>query len=194
MKRFPKYFFLWVDFSKAFDSISHNYILINKSVSDIKIPIQWGSRQGDPISGYLFNIVLDVLNLGFKFNGQGVVNQAAKFLDDLPSKYLRIKKLNVISKAVVWSQCESFFESEWVTADQTAHRFCFSKSNKTKPKTMMNAHKSSFPISKGGFDLWVPSKRTEAAIASLRCRNKAKEFFVLLKANSQKPCVQVSRT
>eukprot|EP01126_Amoeba_proteus_P008154 TRINITY_DN1299_c0_g2_i1.p2 TRINITY_DN1299_c0_g2~~TRINITY_DN1299_c0_g2_i1.p2 ORF type:complete len:118 (+),score=11.74 TRINITY_DN1299_c0_g2_i1:1977-2330(+) len=58
MKRFPNHFSLWVDFSKAFDSIAHNYqastrILINDSVSDIKIPVKRGSRQGDPISGYL---------------------------------------------------------------------------------------------------------------------------------------------
>eukprot|EP01126_Amoeba_proteus_P021843 TRINITY_DN2223_c0_g1_i6.p1 TRINITY_DN2223_c0_g1~~TRINITY_DN2223_c0_g1_i6.p1 ORF type:complete len:299 (+),score=22.94 TRINITY_DN2223_c0_g1_i6:43-939(+) len=37
-------------------------ILFNKSVSDTSIPIKRGSRQGDPISGYLFNISLDVLN------------------------------------------------------------------------------------------------------------------------------------
>eukprot|EP01126_Amoeba_proteus_P031374 TRINITY_DN307_c0_g3_i4.p1 TRINITY_DN307_c0_g3~~TRINITY_DN307_c0_g3_i4.p1 ORF type:complete len:204 (-),score=9.85 TRINITY_DN307_c0_g3_i4:466-1077(-) len=91
MKRFLKHYFLWVDFSKVFNFISHNYmldllrllhfppnficaiqnltsqastrILFNKSVSNIHIPVQRGSRQGDPISGYLFNIALDVLNL-----------------------------------------------------------------------------------------------------------------------------------
>eukprot|EP01126_Amoeba_proteus_P016821 TRINITY_DN178_c0_g5_i17.p2 TRINITY_DN178_c0_g5~~TRINITY_DN178_c0_g5_i17.p2 ORF type:complete len:122 (-),score=10.32 TRINITY_DN178_c0_g5_i17:983-1348(-) len=37
-------------------------ILFNKSISITFIPIMRGSRQGDPIFGYLFNIVLDVLN------------------------------------------------------------------------------------------------------------------------------------
>eukprot|EP01126_Amoeba_proteus_P045197 TRINITY_DN504_c0_g1_i20.p1 TRINITY_DN504_c0_g1~~TRINITY_DN504_c0_g1_i20.p1 ORF type:complete len:213 (+),score=15.81 TRINITY_DN504_c0_g1_i20:779-1417(+) len=90
IKHHPKHFFLMVDFSKAFDSIAHKYlldmlvviqfpsqfiyaiknltfqvntnILVNESISDIKIPVGHGSRQGDPISGYLINIALDVLN------------------------------------------------------------------------------------------------------------------------------------
>eukprot|EP01126_Amoeba_proteus_P041653 TRINITY_DN4489_c0_g1_i5.p2 TRINITY_DN4489_c0_g1~~TRINITY_DN4489_c0_g1_i5.p2 ORF type:complete len:102 (+),score=8.54 TRINITY_DN4489_c0_g1_i5:334-639(+) len=37
-------------------------ILFNKSISTTSISIMRGSRQGGPISGYLFNIVLDVLN------------------------------------------------------------------------------------------------------------------------------------
>eukprot|EP01126_Amoeba_proteus_P044960 TRINITY_DN5017_c0_g2_i11.p2 TRINITY_DN5017_c0_g2~~TRINITY_DN5017_c0_g2_i11.p2 ORF type:complete len:109 (+),score=2.55 TRINITY_DN5017_c0_g2_i11:648-974(+) len=73
--------FMWIDFSKAFDSISHGFlftllkhidfpesminslrntmnqastrILFNKSLSLNSIPIRRGSRQGDPISGYL---------------------------------------------------------------------------------------------------------------------------------------------
>eukprot|EP01126_Amoeba_proteus_P003220 TRINITY_DN11063_c1_g1_i4.p1 TRINITY_DN11063_c1_g1~~TRINITY_DN11063_c1_g1_i4.p1 ORF type:complete len:182 (+),score=3.05 TRINITY_DN11063_c1_g1_i4:737-1282(+) len=58
--------FLWIDFSKAFDSISHDCPLsllehIGFSESLINA-IMRGSRQKDPISGYLFNIALDVLN------------------------------------------------------------------------------------------------------------------------------------
>eukprot|EP01126_Amoeba_proteus_P062835 TRINITY_DN859_c0_g1_i1.p1 TRINITY_DN859_c0_g1~~TRINITY_DN859_c0_g1_i1.p1 ORF type:complete len:168 (-),score=13.65 TRINITY_DN859_c0_g1_i1:492-995(-) len=37
-------------------------LVLNKSISETSIPIQRGSRQGDPISGYLFNIAIDVLN------------------------------------------------------------------------------------------------------------------------------------
>eukprot|EP01126_Amoeba_proteus_P029455 TRINITY_DN2905_c0_g1_i18.p1 TRINITY_DN2905_c0_g1~~TRINITY_DN2905_c0_g1_i18.p1 ORF type:complete len:242 (-),score=-6.46 TRINITY_DN2905_c0_g1_i18:202-927(-) len=60
MKRYPKYMFLWIDFSKAFDSISHEYLF--SVLQQLRFPICRGSRQGDPISGYLFNIAIDVLN------------------------------------------------------------------------------------------------------------------------------------
>eukprot|EP01126_Amoeba_proteus_P027073 TRINITY_DN2684_c0_g1_i25.p1 TRINITY_DN2684_c0_g1~~TRINITY_DN2684_c0_g1_i25.p1 ORF type:complete len:135 (+),score=14.53 TRINITY_DN2684_c0_g1_i25:476-880(+) len=90
MKYFPKHFYLWMDFTKTFDSIAHNYlfevldklqfplqflctiknltyqvsiyIFVDSSVSDIKIPVQRGCRQREPTSGYLFDIVLDIFN------------------------------------------------------------------------------------------------------------------------------------
>eukprot|EP01126_Amoeba_proteus_P062840 TRINITY_DN859_c0_g2_i4.p1 TRINITY_DN859_c0_g2~~TRINITY_DN859_c0_g2_i4.p1 ORF type:complete len:147 (+),score=9.27 TRINITY_DN859_c0_g2_i4:61-501(+) len=90
MKRHLQHYFLWVDFLKTFDFIVHNYlldllaaiqfppqflcavknliyqastnILFNGTISEIKIPVCRSSRQGDPISRYLFNIVLDSLN------------------------------------------------------------------------------------------------------------------------------------
>eukprot|EP01126_Amoeba_proteus_P006659 TRINITY_DN1232_c0_g1_i7.p1 TRINITY_DN1232_c0_g1~~TRINITY_DN1232_c0_g1_i7.p1 ORF type:complete len:186 (-),score=15.09 TRINITY_DN1232_c0_g1_i7:172-729(-) len=48
-----------------------------------------------------------------------------------------------------------------------AHQFYFLKHNKPRSTIPMKSSKASFPITKGGFDICVPSKRTEAAIISL---------------------------
>eukprot|EP01126_Amoeba_proteus_P035787 TRINITY_DN3618_c0_g1_i5.p1 TRINITY_DN3618_c0_g1~~TRINITY_DN3618_c0_g1_i5.p1 ORF type:complete len:158 (-),score=8.72 TRINITY_DN3618_c0_g1_i5:441-914(-) len=82
-----------------------------------QLSVQRGFRQGDPISGYLFNMALDILNLiikkflDFNFNCRGICNQVAKSIDSFPSKY-------VMSKVTFWSQCEPFYNSEWITANQ----------------------------------------------------------------------------
>eukprot|EP01126_Amoeba_proteus_P012801 TRINITY_DN152_c0_g3_i4.p1 TRINITY_DN152_c0_g3~~TRINITY_DN152_c0_g3_i4.p1 ORF type:complete len:146 (-),score=5.19 TRINITY_DN152_c0_g3_i4:424-861(-) len=118
--------------------------------------------------------------LGFTFDCHGLCSKTAKFIEKLPLKYLCIKKLHlsvlgmknffnsyVMSKITFWSQCESYYESEWITANKVAHQFCFAKHNKPRSATSMKSSKASFPISKGGFNICIPSKRTEAAMVSL---------------------------
>eukprot|EP01126_Amoeba_proteus_P008532 TRINITY_DN1317_c0_g1_i2.p1 TRINITY_DN1317_c0_g1~~TRINITY_DN1317_c0_g1_i2.p1 ORF type:complete len:175 (+),score=2.38 TRINITY_DN1317_c0_g1_i2:485-1009(+) len=51
-------------------------LLFNKSVSDISIPIKRRSRQDDPISRYLFNMAIDILN-------HLILNHMSKSLIDL---------------------------------------------------------------------------------------------------------------
>eukprot|EP01126_Amoeba_proteus_P010875 TRINITY_DN142_c0_g1_i39.p1 TRINITY_DN142_c0_g1~~TRINITY_DN142_c0_g1_i39.p1 ORF type:complete len:190 (-),score=1.85 TRINITY_DN142_c0_g1_i39:1533-2102(-) len=55
----------------------------------------------------------------------------------------------------------------WLVANKTAHHFYFSKRDKPKPSAPMSSNKYCFPICKGGFDICLPSKRTEASIVSL---------------------------
>eukprot|EP01126_Amoeba_proteus_P008138 TRINITY_DN1299_c0_g1_i12.p1 TRINITY_DN1299_c0_g1~~TRINITY_DN1299_c0_g1_i12.p1 ORF type:complete len:185 (+),score=15.04 TRINITY_DN1299_c0_g1_i12:787-1341(+) len=119
----------------------------------------------------------EISGLEFTFIQHRISNQTVKFIETLPSKYLRIKKLNlfvfemksffnshIMSKVTFRSQCKVYYESEWSIANSTAHRFCFNKYNKPRSMKMNKTH---FLISEGGFDLCLPSKRTEASIVTL---------------------------
>eukprot|EP01126_Amoeba_proteus_P003548 TRINITY_DN1118_c0_g1_i8.p1 TRINITY_DN1118_c0_g1~~TRINITY_DN1118_c0_g1_i8.p1 ORF type:complete len:133 (+),score=11.04 TRINITY_DN1118_c0_g1_i8:1144-1542(+) len=80
-------------------------------------------------------------------------------------QYLKIRK--IMSKVTFWSQCETFLESEWLTANHAVYKFCFSKNNKSNPFLSIEMSKTVFPKSKGRFDICLPSKRIEAVIVFL---------------------------
>eukprot|EP01126_Amoeba_proteus_P031529 TRINITY_DN3091_c0_g1_i32.p1 TRINITY_DN3091_c0_g1~~TRINITY_DN3091_c0_g1_i32.p1 ORF type:complete len:125 (-),score=6.52 TRINITY_DN3091_c0_g1_i32:382-756(-) len=91
---------------------------INTSKSSIIDNSESRIEFGIPLSPY-------VQYLRFKFDKNGLVNQAINFLNDLPQKYLKVRKLNlspidmgqfvnsyVLSKVMFWTQAETTFESE----------------------------------------------------------------------------------
>eukprot|EP01126_Amoeba_proteus_P060897 TRINITY_DN8112_c0_g1_i1.p1 TRINITY_DN8112_c0_g1~~TRINITY_DN8112_c0_g1_i1.p1 ORF type:complete len:260 (+),score=4.39 TRINITY_DN8112_c0_g1_i1:67-780(+) len=122
-----------------------------------------------------------VLYLGFSFDKNGIVNLSCKFLQLLPSKYHETKQLRlspigmsqftnsyILSKSTFWSQCETYSTLEWKEADMNIHKFRFGKaSTSDKVFPPMALHKSLFPTSRGGFNMWLPSIRSKAVIVAL---------------------------
>ena len=65
---FSKKFIQWI---KVFNNDIGTYILQSGFLSK-RIPIQWGCRQGDPISAYFFLIAAEVMALMIKFNKDSI--------------------------------------------------------------------------------------------------------------------------